>query len=130
MDRTLVRSGAVLLVALAVPAALALPAAACTPEGGELPGINCLPPAGLALPGAWLFAIALGAWLGSRRPPVALSTSVAACLGIAAGTYIGLRLLAASRVDWLHGAVNPLTLALPLVALGVAGLAAVIVRRR
>lgn len=133
MGPRLMRVIAIFVIAMTIPAVLAIPAAACRPAGGELPGINCLPHVGLALPGSWLYALLLGARLGSRGPPAGWPETVAAVMGVAAGTYVGLRLVAAGQVSFMHGAVNLATLALPLVGFAIgwlAGLALVVVRRR
>jgi len=124
MGIAIARSTAIFLLIAAVPVVLALPVATCRPDAGELPGINCLPAAALALLGPVVFGLVVGMLAagagrsgGGRsaiRALAALASGGLILLGLPHDLVIGHRVTVA--------ALWPVTVLAPLIAFGIGAL--------
>lgn len=121
MGSTIAKSTAIFLLIAAVPVVFAMPVATCSPVGGELPGINCLPGFALAVLGPSLFAFFLGMMVGGGRRSGGRRPAIRAMAALACGglVVLGLPHDVALQDPWVFYDSLPATVLGPLIAFAI-----------
>ena len=121
IDSTVAKNTAIFLLIAAVPVVFAMPVTTCSPVGGELPGINCLPGFALAVLGPSLFAFFLGMMVAGGRRSGGWRPAVRAVAALVFGglVVLGLRHNVALRDPWVFYSSLPVTVIGPLIAFAI-----------